>query len=213
MKDIVIYGAGGFGKEVACLLKDINQQKPTWNLLGFIDDGAEAGTANNYGKVLGDINFLHQYTQPLNAVIAIASPSVRKKISTTVKNKFVEWPNIMAGDIKFLDREHITMGRGNLIFYSCRISCDVSIGDFNLMNSFVSFGHDVKTGNCNVFMPNTRISGGSVIGDTNFFGVNSTMLQGLVVGNDTRIGASSVIMRNTKDGNLYHGNPAKILPV
>ena len=81
------------------------------------------------------------------------------------------------------------------------------------MNSFVSFGHDVKTGDCNVFTPNTRISGGSVIGNINFFGVNSTMLQGLVIGNSTRVEAGSVIMRNTKDGCLYHGNPAKILPV
>ena len=37
MKDIAIYGAGGFGKEVACLIKRINEQEPTWNLIGFFD--------------------------------------------------------------------------------------------------------------------------------------------------------------------------------
>jgi sugar O-acyltransferase (sialic acid O-acetyltransferase NeuD family) len=213
MEDIVIYGAGGFGREVACLLKDINSQQPTWNLLGFIDDGLAVGTGNNYGKVLGDINFLQEYQQPLNVIIAIAAPALRHKISTAVKNDFIKWPNIIANDVKFIDKDHVTMGKGNLIFYSSRISCDVSIGNFNLMNSFVSFGHDVKAGDCNVFMPNTRISGESVIGNINFFGVNSTMLQGLVMGDNTRVGAGSVIMRNTKDGYLYHGNPAKILPV
>ena len=38
MKDIAIYGAGGFGKEVACLIKRINEQEPTWKLVGFFDD-------------------------------------------------------------------------------------------------------------------------------------------------------------------------------
>jgi len=32
MKDIAIYGAGGFGREVACLINKINEVNPTWNL-------------------------------------------------------------------------------------------------------------------------------------------------------------------------------------
>ena len=42
MKDIAIYGAGGFGREVACLLRRINEQAPQWNLRGFFDDGKES---------------------------------------------------------------------------------------------------------------------------------------------------------------------------
>lgn len=38
MKDIVIIGAGGFGREVAWLIEDINRIKQTWNIIGFVDD-------------------------------------------------------------------------------------------------------------------------------------------------------------------------------
>ena len=38
MRDIAIYGAGGLGREIACVLKKINMVTPTWNLLGFFDD-------------------------------------------------------------------------------------------------------------------------------------------------------------------------------
>lgn len=213
MEDIVIYGAGGFGREVACLIKDINKQLLTWNLLGFIDDGLPLGSGNHYGKVIGDVNFIHERIAPLNVIIAIAAPLLRHKISTSLVNRHIRWPNIIAGDVKFIDKDYFSIGKGNLIFYSGRISCDVTIGNFNLMNSAVSFGHDVKVGDCNVFMPNTRIAGGAVIGDKNFFGVNSIMLQGLVMGDNTRVGVGSVLIRNTKDGYLYYGNPAKILPV
>ena len=35
VKDIAIFGAGGFGREVACLLRKINAVEPTWNFVGF----------------------------------------------------------------------------------------------------------------------------------------------------------------------------------
>ena len=40
MKDIAIYGAGGFGREIACLIQMINksEKKPKWNIVGFFDD-------------------------------------------------------------------------------------------------------------------------------------------------------------------------------
>lgn len=38
MKDIVIIGAGGFGREVVELIDDINLRNPTWNIIGFVDD-------------------------------------------------------------------------------------------------------------------------------------------------------------------------------
>ena len=44
MKKIAIYGAGGFGREVACLLNKINEVKLTWELIGFFDDGLAIGT-------------------------------------------------------------------------------------------------------------------------------------------------------------------------
>ena len=43
MKDIAIFGVGGFGREVLALIKDINKVTPTYNFIGFFDDGYEKG--------------------------------------------------------------------------------------------------------------------------------------------------------------------------
>jgi acetyltransferase-like isoleucine patch superfamily enzyme len=64
-------------------------------------------------------------------------------------------------------------------------------------------------GSFNILSPSTRISGDCTVGDENFFGVQAIVLQGKKIGNNTRIGANSVVMRDTKDGFLYFGNPAK----
>ena len=41
MKDIAIFGVGGFGREVLALIQDINRVEPQWNIVGFFDDGYE----------------------------------------------------------------------------------------------------------------------------------------------------------------------------
>ena len=39
-KDIIIYGAGGLGREILCL---IIKKLDEWNPIGFVDDGVPAG--------------------------------------------------------------------------------------------------------------------------------------------------------------------------
>ncbi|MEQ9376673.1 MAG: acetyltransferase [Imperialibacter sp.] len=209
MKKIAIYGAGGFGKEIACLINHINSEFLTWDFIGFFDDGLPKGFKNKFGTVLGGIQDLNSYSEELGIVISVASPTVIEDLSGKIDNQLVYFPNLIAPNVLFLDKASMKIGKGNVVFFSCRISCDVTIGNFNLLNSMVSLGHDVVTGDYNVIGPSSRISGETTIGNANFFGVQSTVLQGLKIGNRTRVGAGSVIMRNTKNDALYLGNPAK----
>lgn len=211
MKDIAIYGFGGFGREIACVINAINSVAPTWNLVGYFDDGHTVGEANNYGRVLGGLDALNSYGKPLSIVMAIASPLVVRKIVDNIKNNNLDFPNIIAPNVLFFDRSSVNWGIGNVITFGGRISCNVEFGNFNLMNGCISLGHDVKIGNYNMFQPEVRISGETIIGDNNFFGVRSLVLQGLKVGNNVKVGTCSVIIRKAKDGMTYFGNPAKII--
>lgn len=210
MRDIAIYGAGGFGREVACLIRRINESSPQkeWNLIGFFDDGLAAGSSTEYGKVIGGIDVLNQWQSPLCIVIAIGTPSIVKKIAERIINPKIDYPNLIDPTVVFFDKDNVTLGKGNIICFYCSISCNVSIGNFNIFNGQIPIGHDTMIGNYNVVMPTSNISGGVIIGDCNFFGVKSVVLQYLKIGNNTRIGACSVVMRKTKDGYLYMGNPA-----
>lgn len=209
MKDIAIYGFGGFGHEVACILRKINEVKPTWNVIGFFDDGVAVDTECPYGKVLGDMETLNTWDKPLSLAIAIGSVKYVKLVSERITNPLVDFPNIIAPNVFFFDEESVVMGKGNIVTFSCRLSCNIRMGDFNIMNGGVAFGHDVIVGNYNVMFPETRLSGHVTVGDGNFFGARTFVAQGLKIGNSTRVGAGAVILRNTKDGLLYMGNPAK----
>lgn len=213
MKEIAIYGFGGFGREVACLIDHINRANPTWKLIGFFDDGVEAGTECKYGKVLGNMETLNNWEKPLAIVIAIGTSSIIELISSKITNPLVEFPNLIAPNVFFFDEENVKLGKGNIITFGCRISCNVELGDFNVLNGCVSLGHDVKMGNYNVMFPDARISGQTVIGNKCFFGARVFVAQCLKVKDDSRLGAGAVVLRSPKPGYLYLGNPAKKIEI
>ncbi len=212
MTKIAIYGAGGFGREVFCLIKDINAISPKWEVIGFFDDGKSKGElVGHYGSVLGGMTELNGWHESLAVVIAIGSTQSLKKIVADINNPLVYFPNIIYPGIKFADESSVSMGKGNIIQRASFFSCDVKIGDFNVFNGSAVLGHDVVMGSFNILMPAVRISGGTTIGNSNFFGVSSIVLQGKTIGNGVTLSAGSVLMRNPKDGKLYIGNPAKLM--
>lgn len=211
MNDIVVYGAGGFGREIACLINRINAIKPTWDFLGFIDDGVPVGTKNEYGEVLGDFAFLNGITNEVSVALAIGSPRILKKLEKAISNPKVNFPNLIDPDVFFLDRDKVHLGKGNIICAKSIVSCNVSFGDFNVVNMGVGIGHDAHLGNYNVIMPNVNISGGVVIGEGNMLGVKSTVMQYLTIGDGITLGANSLLIKSAKESALYMGIPAKKL--
>lgn len=214
MKDIAIYGAGGFGREVACLIRIINESldEPRWNLIGFFDDGMEKGmTVSHFGPCLGNINDLNAWTTPLDVLIAIGNGKVIKLIYSKIHNENVAFPNVIHPSFSMTDKETCHIGKGNIIQGGCTFTTNVTLGDFNVLNGSVVFGHDVLVNDFNTFMPAVRISGEVRIGNGNFFGVGSIVLQQLKVGDDVKLAAGSVMMTKPKNGNLYMGVPAKIM--
>lgn len=209
MKDILIYGFGGFGHEVTCLINQINEIEPTWNTIGYIDDGVAVGTACKYGRVLGDINTLNAWKTPVSVVIAVGSPKYLELLPSKITNPLVDFPNIIAPNVFYFDKESVTMGKGNIITFGCRFSCNIQLGDFNVLDGCISFGHDVFLGSYNMLFPEVRISGQTTVGDRNYFGSRCFVSQGLKIGNNNRFGAGTFILRKIKDGGLYMGNPAK----
>ena len=211
MKDIAILGAGGFGREVACLIKRINEKEPTWNFIGFFEDNEvlKGPPISHFGSCLGGTETLIAWEKPLAVVMAIGNSIVVKKIVEKITNPNIEFPNLIHPNFFISDPETFCIGRGNIIQGNCTATCNVSIGDFNIFNGFVVMGHDVNVGNFNTFMPAVRVSGEVNIGEYNFFGVGSIILQQIKIGNKVRLGAGSVLMTKPKEGFLYLGVPAK----
>ena len=211
MKDIAIFGAGGFGREIACLITRINKDCPTWNLIGFFDDGVDKGIeVSHFGVVIGGIKELNDWNTPLSIVIAIGSPKSLSFVKERIINPKISFPNMIHPDFVIADPDTFSIGVGNIIQSGCFASCNVTIGNFNVLNGLITLGHDDIIGDFNVLMPSLKISGEVVIGDRNLIGVGSIVLQQIRIGNDVRLGAGAVLLTKPKDNCTYLGNPAKL---
>lgn len=52
VRDVAIFGVGGFGREVLTLINDINTQEEMWHVVGFFDDGFPVGYKVRGVKIL-----------------------------------------------------------------------------------------------------------------------------------------------------------------
>lgn len=211
MKDIAIYGAGGLGREVACMIKLINEQcNQDWNIIGFFDDGKKIGEpVSHFGKILGGLEEVNRWPTKLNIILCFGAPDTLSKISNRITNPNILFPNIIGPDFYISDTSTFRIGKGNIITGSCVVTTNISIGDFNLLNGSVTFGHDITVGNCNVFMPGSRISGEVNIGNECLFGAGCFVKQQLTIPDRVTLSPLSPLLTKPKPDSLYIGNPAK----
>lgn len=204
-----IIGAGGFGREVACVVKKNLNELKLGQFIGFFDDNHSLPKKNDLGEIIGDINILLENYDGINLFIAVANPIFRLKIFNRLNELNFKFPNLINSDFNVLNQSNFKIGEGNIIFSRSSVSTNVQIGNFNILNSNISIGHDTVIGNFNTLMPGTKISGDVKVDNMNSFGINSGVLQGVEIGNNINLGPASILYKNPKDDSTYLGNPAK----
>ena len=209
MKDLIIVGASGFGRELLSVIEEINTVDPAWNVLGFIDDNLSAldGFDIEY-NVLGTIKGWNPVSDEMYA-LAIASPKVKEKIVPQLKEKGARFATIISPTATIGNRT--ALGEGVVIFSNAGISVDVKIGNYVFFNSLAGIGHDTVIGDYCSFGPKVCISGRTNIGKCVNVGALASTYPGITVGDYATIGMSSAAIRRVKPGTTVMGVPAKAI--
>ena len=148
MKDLYIVGAGGCGREVLHIIKDIHRiQGPRWNIKGFLDDTEDPlkGKECDYG-VVGTIQG-YQPKENEVLVMAIASPQAKKKLVPMLLERGAVFETVVHPYVDLGERNVI--GVGSIIYPGFGMTVDVKIGQCVLLLDCV-LGHDVEIGRAHV---------------------------------------------------------------
>ena len=208
MNEIAIYGAGGFGRETALLIDQINALQPVWKLVGFFDDHIEKGKEVDGLPVLGGIKQVNEVPHNLALALAIADPTARRRIAEGITNKQVRYP-VLAHPRAMLGSETNFFGRGCILTAGCILTTGIILGEFAIVNLLSTVGHDAKIGSFCTLMPSSNISGNVEIGEETMIGTGAKILQNLTIGARCKVGAGAVLTGSLQSDQTAVGVPAR----
>ena len=203
MKDLIIVGAGGFGREVLYMAKDINRVQQTWNILGFIDDNPHSldGIPCDY-KIIGSVSDWEPTPNQYFAM-GIAQPKTKEIIAVKLKAKGAKFATLISPRAYILD--FFKFGEGCIINGS--IGDNVTLGNFvHIAGSMIGQDtviedYSTTTGYANIATAH--------IGKRVFIGSHAAIIGHRHIGDDAMICAGSIVFNNVKSGVKVMGYPAK----
>jgi sugar O-acyltransferase (sialic acid O-acetyltransferase NeuD family) len=208
MGNIIIIGAGGFGREVKCLIDEINNfnNKNYYNILGFVDDGLECNTKIHGLNVLGNLDYILSLKEKPSLVFGIGNPITKEKIFK--KFEEFDFPIIKHPSIS-LEGKNIDIGKGSIICQGSILTCDIVISEFVTINLSCTIGHDTKVGNFSSLMPAVNLSGEVEIEKSVFIGTGVKIINQITIGAKTIIGAGAVVSKSLPSNCTALGIPAR----
>ena len=211
LKDIAIYGVGGFGREVLTLVQDINSNNITYNIVGFFDDGHTKGEIINGYPVLGGIEELNKWLTPLSVVVSIGTPNIKKSVINKINNPLIDYPTLIHPSVIIADSNYVKIGLGCIICAGTIMTTNIVIGDYVVLNLLCTVGHDVVINNYCAFMPSCNISGEVTIGECVYCGTGVKIINQISIESHTIIGAGAVVARSLPSFCTAVGVPAKVI--
>lgn len=209
--DLIIFGAGGLGRELLEIIEEINAERQRWNLLGFVDDGVkERSTVCGY-PVLGGFDFFRSHSGRTGIVIGFADCAAKEAAYNSIKEirPGFYFPVIIHPGSYISPRA--ALDEGAVVSRGCFVSVETRLGKCVLLSNKCEVAHDSTVGDFASLMPSVNISGNVAVGKRTFVGVRAAVRQGLIIGSDAVIGMGSTVIKDVPDGCTAVGTPAKII--
>ncbi len=215
MKNLIIIGAGGCGREVLQCAEDINEKmianegSKKWNIKGFLDDNLNALEGKTCSiSIIGSIDGYTIVSDDV-FVCAIGDSRLRQAIIEKMKSKGAIFTNIIHPSA--IIASSCKIGSEQIIYPFVLISDNAVIGDGCIINMYSSIAHDSILGDYCTISAHCDITGECTLGQRVFMGTTSNIVPGCKIGSDVYICAGATVMTKVRNGLKVLGNPAKIV--
>lgn len=211
MEQLIIIGAGAQGREVVWLIREINQVRPTFDIVGFVDDDPRLQDKEICGiKVLGTLDFLASWRGKA-AALAIGIPALKKQLLDRLASFELRWPPLISPSAQM--SKYVEVGDGAIITAGSILTSQVIVGPHVLINLSSTIAHDVRIGRGASLFLGVNVSGHVEIGAWAEIGTGASIIPDITIGPSAIIGAGAVIIRDVPPGATVVGNPGRILRV
>jgi len=202
-----IFGAGGFGREVAWLARECFGSSVVQT---FVVDSPAHLRPPIHGievHLLSDV----VVGEDSRYVIAVGDPNDRQTLAGKITSSQLLPTTLIHDTVR--RSEFVTIGAGSIICANAVLTCDIAIGCHVHVNLACTIGHDVAIGDFSTLSPGVNVSGNVEIGERVFVGSNVSFINGragkpLVIGDDAIIAAGACVTQDVAPGAMVAGVPA-----
>jgi sugar O-acyltransferase (sialic acid O-acetyltransferase NeuD family) len=211
LKSVVLFGAGGFGREVMEILKTRNKISEQWDILGFIDENPEIhGTVINGFPVIGGPEWLiKNNSDELLCSVTIGDCKARQKVVAELNSIGTNFCNIIHPSVIMSDS--VKIGQGVIICAGTILTVNIEIGDHVQINPNSTIFHDVVIGDYCTLTSTVKLTGNTSLGKGVYMGTGASVIPGHSVGSWSIIGAGAIVIKDIPEGVTAAGIPAKVL--
>jgi sugar O-acyltransferase (sialic acid O-acetyltransferase NeuD family) len=210
--DLVLVGAGGFARETAQAVLDLNAHGVRWRLLGYLDDDpARHGTVVDGLPVLGGRDRLGDlpgasvvvctgrpgnYISRMRIVAELGLPADR--YATIIHPSAV----VSASSV---------VGPGSVLLAQVALTASVRIGAHVAVMPHVTLTHDCVIGDYATIASRVAVGGGARIDQAAYLGAGSVIGEGRHIGECSLVGMGAVVTRDVPAREVWVGVPARHL--
>jgi sugar O-acyltransferase (sialic acid O-acetyltransferase NeuD family) len=209
---LLVLGAGGTSADLIDIVAEINERRPTYELLGMLDDDpAKRGLVIGGAAVLGSLADVVRWpgASLANALGGPGSYRRRPDLVGRLALPSNRYATVVHPDARVSPSSRL--GVGALVYPGVVICARATVGDHVTLLSNTVINHDTRVGAFSIAASGVNVSGAVTVGECCYLGAGSTVIQGVSIGQGTMVGAGSVVVRDVPAGSTVVGVPARLL--
>ncbi len=206
MLNLLIIGAGGFGRELYEMLWD-GLSPEDYRVGGFL--AQDDGQLDKYGiehRVVADPETYRPDPQD-RFLLAIGAMEVRRRAVEALEAKGAQFVSFVHPLARVAATARI--GVGAVIYPFAVVSNNASLAPHVHLNYYASVGHDCELGRFCLLAPYATLNGFVQLEDEVYVSTHGTVAPGRKLGKRAKLSANSACMQDAAAGTLIYGVPGR----
>jgi sugar O-acyltransferase (sialic acid O-acetyltransferase NeuD family) len=212
VRELLLVGSGGFGRETAEVVGAINRLAPTWKLLGFLDDDpGRAGAVVDGVPVLGAVDAVERYPDA-QLVVCTGHPgdySSRRRIVARLGLDPGRYATLVHPAAVLPAAAEV--GPGSVLLAGVVATAAVRVGAHVAVMPGTVLTHDDVIGPYATLAAGVRLAGRVRVGEGAYLGAGALVRENLTVGAWALVGMGAVVLEDVPAGEVWAGVPARRL--
>jgi sugar O-acyltransferase (sialic acid O-acetyltransferase NeuD family) len=211
-RELVVIGAGGFGRETVEAIRALNANGESWRLLGYLDDEpARHGTVVDGVPVIGGIAELDHLPDAL-VVVCTGRPDnyvSRPRIVAALGLSSERYATIIHPTASVSSTSRV--GPGSVLLAHVVLTSAATIGSHVAVMPQVTITHDSSVEDFATLASGVSLGGNACVGRCAYIGAGALIRESRSIGAGALVGMGAAVTQDVPDREVWAGVPARYI--